>query len=164
MTRVALFPGSYDPFTLGHYDLVLRALKMFDRVVIAVGDNMEKNTYFTLDERLQYIRDCFIQHPRVEILSYKGLTAEYCRANGIGFIIRGVRNSIDFAYESTIAQANARLWPDLETIFIVTRPEYAFISSSVVREVLYHRGDVSAFLPSHVSLPKKDPKTSTMVP
>lgn len=159
MKRSALFPGTYDPFTLGHYDLVVRALKMFDHVVIAVGDNLQKNTRFTLEERLEYIRACFAEDSRVEVVSYQGLTAQYCRKRKIQFILRGVRNSIDFAYESTIAQANARLWKDLESVFIVTRPEYAFISSSVVREILFHGGDVSAFLPPHVSLPLKATET-----
>lgn len=155
MNRIALFPGTYDPFTLGHYDLVIRALRMFDKVVIAVGDNMQKNTMFTLEERLQYIRDCFVNEPNVEVVYYQGLTAEYCRINDIRFILRGIRNAIDFEYECTIAQANSKLWKELESVFLVTKPELAFISSSLVRELLYHGGDVNSFLLSGVPLPVK---------
>lgn len=153
--RVALFPGTYDPFTLGHYDLVVRALRMFDQVVIAVGDNMQKKTMFTLEERIRCIRECFHNEPKVQIVSYQGLTAEYCKSNHIRFIIRGVRNAIDFGYESTIAQANSKLWSELESVFLVTKPELAFISSSLVRELLYHGGDVTSFMPAGIQLPVK---------
>lgn len=155
MSRVALFPGTYDPFTLGHYDLVIRALRMFDKVVIAVGDNMQKRTMFTLEERIQMIQGCFEQDSRVEVLSYPGLTADFCKEREIKFIVRGVRNAIDFGYEGTIAQANTKLWDELESVFMMTKPELAYISSSLVRELLYHNGEVKSFLPEGMQLPAR---------
>lgn len=155
MDKTALFPGSYDPFTSGHYDLVIRALRMFDRIVIAVGDNMQKQTFFSLQERLEMIRLCFEGEARVEIVSYQGLTADFCQERGIKFLIRGVRNAVDFGYESTIAQANAALWNELESVFLMTKPELACVSSSLVRELLYHHKDASAFLPERMKLPER---------
>lgn len=143
--RVALFPGSFDPFTIGHYDIVERALGLFDRVVIAIGENNTKQPIFPLDERLAAIRKAFADQPRVEVLSYSDLTVDLAQRIGAQFIIRGVRDTRDFEYERSIAEANKQLG-NIETILLYTRPEYAHISSTLVRDLLKHGRDVKEFI------------------
>lgn len=143
--RVALFPGSFDPFTVGHYDIVERALGLFDRVVIAIGENNTKQPVFPLDERLAAIRKAFADQPRVEVVSYSDLTVDLAQRMGAQFIIRGVRDTRDFEYERSIAEANKQLG-NIETVLLYTRPEYAHISSTLVRDLLKHGRDVSEFI------------------
>lgn len=143
--RVALFPGSFDPFTIGHYDIVERALGLFDRVVIAIGENNTKQPIFPLDERLTAIRKAFADQPRVEVVSYSDLTVDLAQRIGAQFIIRGVRDTRDFEYERSIAEANRQLG-NIETVLLYTRPEYAHISSTLVRDLLKHGRDVKEFI------------------
>lgn len=143
--RVALFPGSFDPFTIGHYDIVERALGLFDRVVIAIGENNTKQPIFPLDERLAAIRKAFADQPRVEVVSYSDLTVDLAQRMGAQFIIRGVRDTRDFEYERSIAEANKQLG-NIETVLLYTRPEYAHISSTLVRDLLKHGRDVKEFI------------------
>lgn len=143
--RVALFPGSFDPFTIGHYDIVERALGLFDRVVIAIGENNTKQPIFPLDERLAAIRKAFTDQPRVEVVSYSDLTVDLAQRIGAQFIIRGVRDTRDFEYERSIAEANRQLG-NIETVLLYTRPEYAHISSTLVRDLLKHGRDVKEFI------------------
>lgn len=143
--RVALFPGSFDPFTIGHYDIVERALGLFDRVVIAIGENNTKQPIFPLDERLAAIRKAFADQPRVEVVSYSDLTVDLAQRIGAQFIIRGVRDTRDFEYERSIAEANKQLG-NIETVLLYTRPEYAHISSTLVRDLLKHGRDVKEFI------------------
>ncbi len=152
MKRTALFPGSFDPFTAGHLNILRRALTMFDEVVVAVGINQDKRGFFDMPKRLQIINQATSGIPGVSVIQYDSLTIDLCRKLGIRHIVRGVRNMIDFETERSIADANRRLAPDIETIIIPTAQEFAHISSSAVRDILKHGGDYSAFIPKGVKL------------
>lgn len=152
MKRTALFPGSFDPFTAGHLNILRRALTMFDEVVVAVGINQDKRGFFDMPKRLQIINQATSGIPGVSVIQYDSLTIDLCRKLGIKHIVRGVRNMIDFESERSIADANRRLAPDIETIIIPTAQEFAHISSSAVRDILKHGGDYSAFIPKGVKL------------
>ena len=146
--KTALFPGSFDPFTKGHYDIVMRSLDLFDRVIVAIGHNSKKNTrYFELDWMVEKIEAAFVGEERVEIEVYDELTAELAKKYNAKYMVRGLRNTTDFEYENSISQINRSLNEDLETIFLITSPELAPISSSIIREVHRYGGDVSPFLP-----------------
>lgn len=143
----AIYPGSFDPFTLGHKVIVEKSLKMFGSVVIAIGINDKKSGFITVEKRIELINRIYGNDPRVEVLSYKGLTIDFCKENNIGVIIRGVRNFIDFEYERSISNINNSLSSDIDTVLILTPPEVSDISSSVVRELLFHGRMPSEFLP-----------------
>lgn len=144
--KTAIFPGTFDPFTLGHASIVKRGLRLFDRIFIAIGENDSKQTFFTIDERLDQIRACYPDEPRVEVCAYKGLTVNFAKENNAGFIIRGVRSLGDFEYERILSDVNQKI-SDIDTIFLFTEPEYSSIQSNVVRELLKYKQDVSAFIP-----------------
>ena len=144
--RIALFPGTFDPFTLGHQSLVKRVLTCADAVVIAIGINEKKQTYYTLEQRVSAIRALYADEPRVKVITYSGLTVDVAQQEQASFILRGVRSVIDFEYEKAIADVNRQL-TGIETLLLFTEPAYAHISSSVVRELLHFGKDVSAFLP-----------------
>lgn len=148
-----MFPGSFDPFTAGHLNILKRALTMFDKVVVAVGVNQDKRGFFDMDQRLDIIRQTVDGIEGVSIVKYDGLTVDICRQLGIRHIVRGVRNMLDFENERAIADANRRLAPEIETIIIPTAQEFAHISSSAVRDILRHNGDTSLFVPEGVKLP-----------
>ena len=156
MKRKALFPGSFDPCTAGHLNILRRALTMFDEIVIAVGVNQDKRGFFSMDQRMDIIRQAVRGMDGIEIIKYDNLTIDTCRELGIAHIIRGVRNMLDFENERAIADANRRLAPEIETIIIPTAQEFAHISSSAVRDILKHKGDTSLFLPEGVVLPDRD--------
>ena len=153
MTK-ALFPGSFDPFTAGHLNILKRALTMFDEVVVAVGINQDKRGFFDMDQRIDIIRQAVAGLDGVGIIKYDNLTIDTCHDLGIRHIVRGVRNMIDFETERSIADANRKLAQDVETIIIPTAQEFAHISSSAVRDILKHHGDTSLFLPAGVVLPE----------
>lgn len=153
MKHKALFPGSFDPFTAGHLNILNRALVMFDEVVVAVGINQDKRGFFDMDQRLSIINQAVKGLKGVTVIKYDNLTIDTCRELGIRVIVRGVRNMIDFETERSIADANRRLAPDIETVIIPTAQEFAHISSSAVRDLLKHHGDTSLFLPEGVKLP-----------
>ena len=150
MSRIALFPGSFDPITLGHVDIIERAVPLFDEIKIAVGTNSAKNYLFPLEQRVQWIEQTFAHEPKVSVITYEGLTVDFAREQGVQFLLRGLRNPADFEFEKAIAQANREMVPDLETVFLLTSARYAYISSSIVREVYNHRGDFQKFVPSSV--------------
>ena len=152
MKRIALFPGSFDPFTAGHLNILMRALTMFDEVVVAVGINQDKRGFFEMSKRLDIINQATAGIGGVSVIQYDNLTIDLCRKLGIKHIVRGVRNMIDFETERSIADANRRLAPEIETIIIPTSQEFAHISSSAVRDILKHGGDYSAFIPKGVKL------------
>ncbi len=152
MKHIALFPGSFDPFTAGHLNILKRALTMFDEVVVAVGINQDKRGFFDMDKRIDIIRQATAGLEGVRVIQYDNLTADTCRELGIRHIVRGVRNMIDFETERSIADANRRIAPEIETIIIPTAQEFAHISSSAVRDILKHKGDYSAFIPEGVVL------------
>lgn len=154
MTNVALFPGSFDPFTIGHESIVYRSIDLFDKIYIGVGHNDNKKTYFSLETRVEMIRDVFNNHPKIEVTPYSNLTIDLCRRIGARFILRGLRTSADFEYERAIAQVNKAMMPDIETVFILALPEHTAINSSIVREIIRYGGDASKFMPASVNLQK----------
>jgi pantetheine-phosphate adenylyltransferase len=147
MPRIAIFPGSFDPFTKGHEDIVRRSLPLFDELIIAIGNNSSKQRYFTIDFLTEKILETFADQPQVKVQEYAGLTATFAKSIDAKFIVRGLRNTTDFEYENTIAQANKQVWQELETVFMITSPHLAYISSSIVRDIHKYGGDVAAFLP-----------------
>ena len=153
MKRIALFPGSFDPFTAGHLNILRRALTMFDEVVVAAGINQDKRGFFDMDQRLDIIRQATEGMAGVSCIKYDGLTVDVCREMGIVHIVRGVRNMLDFETERSIADANRRLAPEIETVIIPTAQEFAHISSSAVRDLIRHHGDTTQFLPEGIHLP-----------
>ena len=155
MEKVALFPGSFDPFTLGHQSVVNRALTIFDKVVVGIGVNSRKQYLFSVEDRVKFINEVFVnQSSKVEVVSYSGLTVDYCNSNKISFIIRGIRNSRDFLFENEIAGMNLTLNADIETILLASYPEHSMINANIVREIYRNGGDVSEFLPANTALPK----------
>ncbi len=147
MGKIALFPGSFDPFTKGHEDIVLRSLELFDEVIIAVGHNTKKNRYFDIDLMLGKIKEAFANDDRVKVEVYDELTAKFANKFNAKFLVRGLRNTTDFEYENSISQINKHLNPYIETVFLITSPDLAPISSSIIREVHKYGEDVSGFLP-----------------
>lgn len=146
--RIALFPGSFDPFTKGHEDIVLRGLQLFDEIIIAIGYNSQKSQrYFEINLMMGKIRETFKNHPNIRVEHFNELTAEYARQNGAQFLLRGIRNTTDFEYENSIAQVNRQLYKELESVFLITSPKFAWISSSIIREVHKFNGEVAEFLP-----------------
>ncbi len=152
MNKTAIFPGSFDPITIGHVDIVKRALPIFDEIIIAIGLNTQKKSLFTLEQRIEWISKVFKDEPRVKVESYNGLTVTYCQQRGAKYIIRGIRSSADFEYEKTIAQLNHMMMPEIDTFLILSSPELSAISSTIVREIIIGGGDTSKFLPKEVKL------------
>jgi pantetheine-phosphate adenylyltransferase len=150
--KVALFAGSFDPFTKGHEDIVLRGLQMFDEIVIAIGYNSQKNNrYFAIELMVEKIRSTFQSYPNIQVQTYAELTAEYAKKFSAKYLLRGLRNTTDFEYENSISQINRKLNHQLESVFLITTPQLAWINSSIIREVHKYGGDVSDFLPYKLS-------------
>lgn len=147
--KKAVFPGSFDPITLGHYDIIHRALPLFDEIVVAVGINADKKYMFTLEERLEFIKNTFIDEPKITVTTYKGLTVDYCKEINADFILRGLRNPADFEFEKAIAIANRKL-SGIETVFLLTSAETSYISSSIVRDIMRNNGNASILVPDSV--------------
>jgi pantetheine-phosphate adenylyltransferase len=151
MSRICLFPGTFDPVTLGHVDIIDRALPLFDKIVVGIGLNAAKAPMFTPEQRLQWIRELYENDPRVEGAIYEGLTVDFCRSIGAHFILRGIRYVSDFEYEKTIADANRTMDRSIETIFLTGEPKYTSVASTIVRDILRNGGDASPFLPERVA-------------
>ncbi|MCB0400589.1 MAG: pantetheine-phosphate adenylyltransferase [Flavobacteriales bacterium] len=147
--RTAVFPGSFDPITKGHQDIVERALPLFDKVIVAIGTNSAKNYLFSLEERKMFIEETF-HNPKIEVATYDGLTVDFCKKAGAQFIIRGIRNAIDYNYENSIAQMNKMMHSDIETLFLPTNPELSAINSTIVRDIFVNGGDISKFVPASI--------------
>lgn len=152
MEKIAVFPGSFDPFTLGHKAIITRALPMFDKIYIVVGVNSQKDGFFPVEKRLKWIQKVFKNEKKVYVDSFSGLTIEYCRNIGAKYILRGLRTSADFEYERTIAQLNRYMAPELESVFLLTDPELTPITSTIVREIIRYGGDTTKFLPEEIDL------------
>jgi len=150
MERIAVFPGSFDPITKGHESIIKRALPMFDKIIVAIGENAEKKSYFTLEQRINWIKAVFQDEPSVSVVSYRGLTVEFCRKMNARFLLRGLRTSADFEFERSIGQINKNLDADIETVFLLTMPEHTALNSSIVRDILRNGGDASQFVPDVV--------------
>lgn len=151
--KIAVFPGSFDPITIGHVELVQRAIPLFDKIIVAVGINEKKKYLFSLEQRLEWLDAVFENDPTVEIDHYTGLTAHYCKKINAQYMLRGLRNASDFDYEKTISQLNNIVGAGLETVFLISHPNFSHISSTIVREIIKGKGDASPFLPKELKLP-----------
>lgn len=151
MSRICLFPGTFDPLTLGHVDIINRALPLFDRIVVGIGTNIAKAPMFSAEQRVAWIKEIYKNEPKVEGSFYQGLTVEYCKVIGARFILRGIRYVSDFEYEKTIADANRTLDNSIETIFLTGEPKYTSVASTIVRDIIRNGGNASLFLPDVVA-------------
>jgi len=151
---IAVFPGSFDPFTLGHESIILRSLNLFDKIIIGIGSNTSKRAFFSVEQRLEMIRELFAGNSKIEVIDYNDLTTEFCKRVGAKYMLRGLRTSSDFEYERVIAQVNQVMLPEVESLFMLTLPEHTAINSSVVREILQYGGDVSKFVPMGINMQK----------
>ena len=147
MSKIAIFPGSFDPFTKGHHDIVIRSLEIFDKVIVAIGRNTSKKRYFDLELMVKKVSETYASISRIEVTDFEELTAELARRYNANFLLRGLRNTTDFEYENSISQINRHLNQDLETVFLITSPDYAYISSTIIREVHKYGGDINDYLP-----------------
>lgn len=154
MEKIAIFPGSFDPFTIGHEAIVKRAIPLFDKIIVAIGYNSAKSGFYTLEKREEWIKSIFKNEPSVSVDRYEGLTAEYCKKINANYILRGLRTAADFEYERAIGQMNKMLNHNIETVFMLTKPEHSPISSTIVREIIRHGGDASQFVPKEINLSK----------
>ncbi len=158
MERIALFPGSFDPITKGHESIVLRALPLFDKVIVAIGVNEQKRNFFLLEQRKRWIEQVFSSHGNVTVITYQGLTVDLCRELGVSFILRGLRTSADFEFERSIGQVNKMMLPGVETVFLLTTPELTAVNSNIVRDIIRHGGDVSSFIPAAINISSQLPE------
>jgi pantetheine-phosphate adenylyltransferase len=152
MKKIAVFPGSFDPFTIGHEAIVKRALSLFDEIIIAVGANALKKSYYSLDTRKEMIAKVFCTEPKVRVDHYEGLTVDYCKKNGAKYLLRGLRTAADFEFERAIAQVNRAMASDIDSVFLLTIPEHTPINSTIVRDIIRSGGDASRFVPASINL------------
>lgn len=152
MTRIALFPGSFDPITIGHESIIRRALPLFDKIIVAIGINSTKNYYLPLEKRLRLVEQVFAKEPQINVMSYEGLTVDFCKKVNSKYILRGLRTSADFEFERGIAQMNKAMANEIETIFILSNPEHSAINSTIIRDILRNGGDASTFIPKGINL------------
>jgi pantetheine-phosphate adenylyltransferase len=150
--RIAIFPGSFDPITIGHEDILKRVLPLFDEIIVAIGKNSSKQNYFELDQRKKWVKQVFKDQPNVRVETYTGLTVEFCKKMNAKFIVRGLRTSADFEFEKAIAQNNKMMVDDVETIFILPVPELSAINSTIVRDIIRNGGDATRFVPKGINL------------
>ena len=150
--NIAIYPGSFDPITNGHLDILKSGAEIFEKVIIAVSYNANKKGFLTIDERVRLIQESVKDFPNVEVDSFEGLTVEYAKKRGASVLLRGLRTSFDFEYEMQLSQTNNKLFNEIKTVFLITKPEYNFISSSCVREILLNKGDISGFVPEAVQV------------
>lgn len=151
MQRICLFPGTFDPVTLGHTDIIDRALPLFDELIIGIGINSGKVPMFSVEQRVEWIQEIYKDEPKIRVTSYEGLTVTFCRQVNARFILRGIRYVSDFEYEKAIADINRKMDPEVETIFLTCSPEFSTIASTLVRDVIRHGGDAAQFLPEPVA-------------
>jgi len=150
--KIAIFPGSFDPITRGHESIIKRALPLFDKLFVAIGINAEKKGFFTVEQRLKWISEVFENEEKIVVTQYEGLTVDFCKKHDIQYILRGLRTSADFEFERSIGQVNKKLYPQIETVFLLTAPEYTSLNSSIVRDILRHGGDAAQFVPERINL------------
>ncbi len=152
MKKNAIFPGSFDPFTIGHESIVRRAMSMFDKIVIMIGYNSNKKPFFPLEKRVKWINEVFKDDKNISVELHEGLTVDFCKKVDAKYILRGLRTSSDFEYERAIAQVNKQMYSELETVFLLTIPEHTPVNSSIVRDIILHGGDASMFLPKSLNI------------
>lgn len=148
--KIALFPGSFDPITIAHVDILKRALPLFDRIVVGIGLNSAKQNFISAEKREEMVKTIFAGNEKVDVQLYEGLTVDFCRKINAKYMVRGIRSSSDFEYERAISQINQTMMPDVETILLLSKPEYSAISSTIVRDILRNKGDISYFVPKEV--------------
>jgi len=152
MERIAIFPGSFDPFTIGHESVVRRAVPMFDKIYIMIGYNANKTSFFPIEKRMRWINQVFQNEPKVEVRIHEGLTVDFCKEVNARYILRGIRTSSDFEYERAIAQVNKKMHPEIESVFLLTLPEHTPINATIIRDIVSHGGDASMFLPKGLDM------------
>jgi pantetheine-phosphate adenylyltransferase len=148
MKKIAVFPGSFDPFHIGHESVIRRALPLFDKIIIMIGYNANKKSFFSIEKRLKWINQVFSGESKIEVIVHDGLTVDFCRDLNAQYILRGLRTSADFEYERAIAQVNKKMHPEIETVFFLTLPEHTPINATIIRDIVFHGGDASIFLPA----------------
>lgn len=149
--KIAIFPGSFDPITNGHIDLVRRFAPLFDKIIVAVGVNSAKKGLFSVEQRMKWLDEVFENDPTIDVGQFEGLTVNFCKKEGAKYLIRGLRNASDFDYEKTISQLNNIIGDNVETLFFISKPEYSHISSTIVREIIKGKGDISTFVPEFMA-------------
>jgi len=154
MEKIAVFPGSFDPITVGHESIVCRGLGLFDKIIIAIGQNSTKNNRFSVDQRTRMVQEVFANEPKIEVVSFEGLTVNFCKSVNAKYIIRGLRTSADFEFERAIGQVNKMMNDEIETIFLLTSTSHTPINSSIVSDILKNNGDVSPFIPKNLNINK----------
>lgn len=152
MQKIAIFPGSFDPVTIGHESVVRRASRLFDQIIIMIGYNANKAPFFPLEQRVRWLNQVFEDDPSISVDTFQGLTIDFCRKVGARYILRGLRTSADFEFERAIAQINKQMYTEIETVFLLTLPEHTPVNSTIVRDILMHGGDVSRFLPKRLDM------------
>ena len=152
MEKIAIFPGSFDPFTIGHESVVNRAISMFDKIIIMIGYNANKKSFFPIEKRVRWINQVFQNVEKVEVRIHDGLTVDFCKEVGARYILRGLRTSADFEYERAIAQINKKMHPEIETVFLLTLPEHTPVNATIIRDIVFHGGDASMFLPKALDM------------
>jgi pantetheine-phosphate adenylyltransferase len=152
MDKIAIFPGSFDPFTIGHESIVRRAIPMFDEIYIMIGNNANKQSFFSVEKRMKWINQVFKNEEKVKVRVHEGLTVDFCKEVKARYILRGIRTSSDFEYERAIAQVNKKMHPEIESVFLLTLPEHTPINASIIRDIVSHGGDASMFLPKGLDM------------
>jgi len=152
MQRKAIFPGSFDPFTIGHESVVRRSFSLFDHIVVAIGHNATKSGFFSLEQRMEWISSVFEDEPKVSVTSFTGLTVDMCKRENAAYILRGLRTSADFEYERAIAQINKAMYPEIESVFLLTMPDHTMVNSTIVRDIIRNGGDASKFVPEKMKI------------
>jgi len=151
MKRVAIFPGSFDPFTIGHENIVQRAVDLFDEIIIGIGYNAQKQDFYPVEKRIEWVENLFSDEPKVSVAKYQGLTVDFAKELNAGYILRGIRTAADFEYERAIAQVNKAM-TGIESVFLLTTPEHTPVNSSIVRDIIRHNGDASKFIPEKIRM------------
>ncbi|MFZ4414863.1 MAG: pantetheine-phosphate adenylyltransferase [Bacteroidales bacterium] len=150
--KIAVFPGSFDPITIGHESIIKRAVPMFDQIIVAIGKNADKRNFFPLEKRIEWIKVVFKDYPSITVSEYSGLTIDFCKSVNAQYLLRGLRTSADFEFERRVGQINKLLYPEIETIFLLSLPEHTSLSSSIIRDIVSNGGDASIFVPKSVKL------------
>lgn len=152
MQKTAVFPGSFDPFTVGHEDIVLRALDLFDNIIVAIGVHSTKQPLLKIDDRVKMVSQVFKSYEQIRVDSFKGLTVDYCKKMNASYMLRGIRTAADFEYERAIAQINKKMLPSVESIFLLTSPEHTPVNSTIIRDIIRNQGDASQFIPEGINI------------
>ncbi len=150
--KIAVFPGSFDPITIGHESIIKRAVPLFDQIIVAIGKNADKKSFFSIEKRIEWVQSVFADYPSITVSEYSGLTIDFCKSVDAQYILRGLRTSADFEFERRVGQINKQLYPEIENVFLLSLPEHTSLSSSIIRDIVSNGGDASIFVPKSVKL------------